>query len=95
MVSEQTYPGASRVAYRACQSAGFQPKVAQTVERGFTILGLVASNGGIALLPASLRSLPHPGVVFRPLLEPPEADLYVAWKATRPQTVRDTFLSLL
>ena len=36
----------------------------------------------VALLPESLRALPHPGVVFRPLADPPVADLYLAWRGT-------------
>jgi DNA-binding transcriptional LysR family regulator len=94
MVSDQTYPGASRIAFGACERAGFRPNVLQTVERGFTILGLVSANGGVALLPESLRNLPHPGVVFRPLAEPPQADVFIAWKASRPQKVRDAFVNL-
>ena len=64
------------------------------MEPGFTILGLVATNGAVALLPESLRNLPHPGVVFRPLVEPPQTDLFIAWKASGPQTVQDAFVNL-
>ena len=64
MISEQNYPGASRLVMEACAAAGFRPKILQTAERGHTILGLVAGNCGVALLPEPLRALPHPGVVF-------------------------------
>ncbi len=79
VISDQNYPGASRSVMEACARAGFRPKVLQTAERGHTILSLVAANCGVALLPASLRALPHPGVVFRPLAEPLRADLFLAW----------------
>jgi len=78
-ISEQTYPGAARVVKEACRAAGFRPRILQNVERGYTILALVAGQCGVTLLPESLEALPHPGVVFRPLAEPPRGDLFVAW----------------
>ena len=79
-ISEQTYPGASRYVMDACGRAGFRPRILQMVERGYTILGLVAARCGVALVPESLEALPHEGMVFRPLAEPVVADLYLAWK---------------
>lgn len=80
-ISTDTYPGAAHCVTAACRRAGFHPKILQTVERGYTILGLVAGNCGVALVPESLKALPHPGIVFRRLVEPPAADLFVAWRA--------------
>ena len=94
-ISEDTYPGASRYVTEACIKAGFKPKILDTVERGFTILGLVASKCGVALLPESLESLPHPGVAFRPLKSPPIGDLFFAWKANLSSTVLTLFLDSL
>jgi len=94
MISEESYPGASHLVSEACERSGFRPKILQTVERGYTILGLVAANCGVALLPESLRNLPHSGVVFRPLTEPPEGDLFIAWHAARRQPSRDGLLTL-
>jgi DNA-binding transcriptional LysR family regulator len=94
VISEQNYPGASRFVLEACQRAGFRPKILQAAERGHTILGLVAGNCGVALLPEPLRALPHPGVIFRPLAKPPTGDLFIAWQATRTSPSRDTFLGL-
>jgi DNA-binding transcriptional LysR family regulator len=89
-ISEQTYPGASRCAAEAFARAGFRPKFVQMVERGYTILGLVAGGCGIALVPESLQALPHAGVVFRPLKQPPVAELYLAWRADHiSDAVRD------
>lgn len=94
-ISEQTYPGASRFVSAACEKAGFRPKILQAVERGYTILGLVAAGCGVALLPESLRHLPHPGVVFRPLADPPEGGLFIAWRSNHRAPLRDSFLELL
>lgn len=94
MIAEESYPGASHLVSQACELAGFRPKIAQHVRRGFTILGLVAGGGAVALLPESLCTLPHPGVVFRRLREPVGADLYVAWRPSLFRPERDTFLRL-
>jgi DNA-binding transcriptional LysR family regulator len=79
VISDQAYPGAAHVLTDACRRAGFKPRVLQSVERGHTMLGLIAGGCGVTLLPESLQALPHDGVVFRPLADPPRADLFVAW----------------
>jgi DNA-binding transcriptional LysR family regulator len=91
-ISTETFPGASRHVTDACVRAGFRPKILQMVERGYTIMGLVAGNCGVALLPESLKALPHPGIIFRSLADPPVADLYVAWNAKSTQPVLNEFL---
>jgi DNA-binding transcriptional LysR family regulator len=93
-ISEQTYPGASRQVAEACARAGFRPRILQMVERGYTILSLVAGHCGVALLPESLRALPHTGVVFRPLEDAPVADLWIAWHTGPATKALDGFLSL-
>ncbi len=94
-ISDQTYPGASRQVLKACEQAGFRPKILQMVERGYTILGLVAGKCGVALLPESLKGLPHPGIIFRPLAKPPVADLFVCWRAGAPQPPLADLLAVL
>lgn len=93
VISEENYPGAARFVLDACRRAGFRPKILQAAERGHIILGLVAGNCGVALLPEPLRALPHPGVVFRALNQPPTGDLFVAWDASRAGPLRDCFLT--
>ena len=94
-ISEQNYPGASRYMLDACDRAGFRPKILQSAERGHTILSLVAGQCGVALLPEPLRALPHPGVVFRPLVEILRGDLVIAWQAARRSPLRDAFLDIM
>jgi DNA-binding transcriptional LysR family regulator len=65
LISEDQFPGASRIMEHACEGAGFQPRVLQVADRGHTLLGMVAAGCGVALLPETLRALPHAGVVFR------------------------------
>lgn len=95
VISEQTYPGAARFVAAACRGAGFRPKIVQTAERGYTILALVAGHCGVTLLPESLQALPHPGVVFRPLVDAPKADLFVAWRPSSESRATRVFLEAL
>ena len=94
-ISTETFPGASRHVTEACARAGFRPRILQMVERGYTILGLVAGNCGVALLPESLKALPHPGIIFRPLADPPVAELYLAWRKNSPKPLLQEFLAAL
>lgn len=94
-ISDKSYPGASRFIASACENAGFRPKILQAAERGFTILGLVASNRGVAILPEPLKALPHPGLVFRPLQDFPQADLFLAWNKTNRSPILKGLLELI
>lgn len=91
-ISDQTYPGAAMVLTEACRDAGFRPKILQTAERGFALLGLVAAECGVTLLPASLAALPHPGVVFRPVTPVPRAELFVAWNTRSVSPLARSFI---
>ncbi len=95
VISERSFPGAARLVREACAQAGFRPKILHTAERGHSLLGLVAGGCGVALIPESLRALPHPGVVFRPLVESFESELFVAWPGDKPSAVRDALVEAL
>jgi len=59
-----------------------QPQVVDEIPRIQTILALVASGAGIALLPTSFINLHRQGVQFRPLREPlPYRPLALAWRS--------------
>jgi DNA-binding transcriptional LysR family regulator len=94
-ISDKTYPGAARFIAAACEHAGLTPKILQAADRGFTILGLVASNRGVAILPESLRALPHPGIVFRPLADFPQSELFLAWHRSNRSPILQGLLDLL
>ncbi|PVX85884.1 LysR family transcriptional regulator [Paraburkholderia unamae] len=50
-----------------CAKRDFQPKVVQEAQQASTLIGLIATGLGVALVPASLRAIVIPGVVFRSL----------------------------
>ncbi|MFK8186188.1 MAG: LysR family transcriptional regulator [Phormidesmis sp.] len=52
-----------------CAQAGFSPNVVQTAEQLQTILGLVAAQMGISILPSATQKLQREGVCYRPFME--------------------------
>ncbi len=63
-------------------SHGATPNIVQQAIQMQTIISLVASGIGIALVPSSLRHLARTGVVYLDLLEtPPMLDIGIMWRA--------------
>ena len=54
----------------ACIAAGFEPRVAQRTMRMGTVISLVSSGLGVALVPQALTRLHLEGVAYRPLASP-------------------------
>ncbi len=80
-----------------CQAAGFVPRVVQQARQMQTLIALVASGFGIALLPASLATGGLADVVFRPIaVDAPEAlrklDLLMAWNPGQDSVIRDRLM---
>lgn len=55
-----------------CHHKGFTPQIAQEVGNTLTGVALVASNFGVCVVPESAAKLALPGVVYRPVTDPPE-----------------------
>lgn len=56
------------------------------------MLGLVAGNCGVALVPEPLAALLHLGVAFRALTRPYKSELFVVWNPGRISRMRDALL---
>src|SRR5262249_44782314 len=69
----------------ACAAAGFEPRVAQRTMQSTTIISMVASGIGVALLPISSARLAFGGAVYREL-RPPRITIPVAFAWRRDQT---------
>lgn len=54
----------------ACLAAGFVPRVAQEATQAFTMVGLVGSGLGVALVPSVIRNFTNEQVRFVPLSNP-------------------------
>lgn len=77
-----------------CRQAGFVPNAVQKdVWLMQTIVGLVASGMGVALVPASVRNLPRKGVVYKSVHGlSPTVKLGMVWRHNHLSTVLHSFL---
>ncbi len=66
--------GLSEQIYALCAQAGFVPQVAQEAIFMVTILGLVAGEMGVSILPSSVQNLRREGVTYRPIQEEASAN---------------------
>jgi DNA-binding transcriptional LysR family regulator len=69
-----------KLALTACQSAGFEPKIFYETLRGASIIGLVASNSGVALMMEKVFNYyKRPDIVSIPLDETIESKIVIAY----------------
>jgi DNA-binding transcriptional LysR family regulator len=66
-ISSSDRSGCREILARACQDAGFEPRVAFESDETMAAQALVAAGVGVTLLPRLGLSTLHPGVVVRPL----------------------------
>jgi DNA-binding transcriptional LysR family regulator len=72
--------GLYQLTQSACESAGFTPRIAQTVPQIATMMALVGAGLGLALVPESAARLGMPGVVCLPLRDPVFTDLNLIYR---------------
>src|SRR5215217_6702653 len=80
-----------------CRQAGFAPRAVQKdVGLMQTIIGLVAGEIGVALVPASLRNLNRKGVVYREVQDlTPTVEMGVMWRRDNTRPVLTSFLQVV
>ena len=78
-MSEQTHPGSRDWLSSLCEEAGFTPRILQDVDLESGLMTFVAEGLGVTLAREQIKNLPHPGVVFRPLITAAKADYWIAW----------------
>lgn len=72
-----------------------KPKVAQQALFMVTILGLVAGEIGVSILPASVQNLQRRGVVYRPILEKTMTNqLTAVWRQDDASPILQQFLDV-
>jgi DNA-binding transcriptional LysR family regulator len=87
--------GLSEQIYALCDQAGFVPKVAQEAIFMMTILGLVASEMGISILPSSVQNLQREGVTYRPIQEESISNpLAIAWRQENSSPILQQFIAV-
>lgn len=91
------YPATSGVGFydhfiHACAKRGFTPSVVQEASESSTIVGLVATGLGIAVVPPELECVQMANVIFRPLAgDDALTDLLLACRAGDASNVVATF----
>lgn len=85
------------LAVNACRLAGFEPRVFYATLRGASIIGLVASNsGGALMMEKVLDYYRNPDVCTIPLEETVESKIVVAYLKTKELTkFAKTFIRLM
>jgi DNA-binding transcriptional LysR family regulator len=95
MPSYQVVSGLPEKIYGLCEQARFTPKVALEAVFTVTILGLVAAEIGISILPASVQNLQRAGVVYRPIKEETIANQLIAvWRKQNSSIILQRFLEV-
>jgi DNA-binding transcriptional LysR family regulator len=81
MVPREIAPGLYDIVSGLAARAGFTLNVAQEAIQMQTVVSLVSSGLGAAIVPASLANLGRKGVVYRPIGDPhPSLELWLAWR---------------
>jgi DNA-binding transcriptional LysR family regulator len=81
MVPREIAPGLYDIVAGLAARAGFAPRVAQEAIQMQTVVSLVSSGLGVAIVPASIANLGRRGVVYREIADPhPRLDLWLAWR---------------
>jgi DNA-binding transcriptional LysR family regulator len=89
-------PGLYDLIVSHCRAAGFTPLITQHARQMQTVIGLVSSGMGIALVPASVRNLRRAGVQYRPLLgKAAFIELGVLRLREGPSALRERFVDAL
>jgi DNA-binding transcriptional LysR family regulator len=88
-------PGLYDQIISVCQRAGFSPQITQEAVQMQTILGLVATGIGVALIPASARSLRSAGIAYSELQGIESAvEMALAWRRDNTSTTLCAFLEV-
>lgn len=95
-MSEETFPGRNERIRDTCQGAGFMPNLHLFADSHVSMIALVATGQGVAVMPSEAEALPHPQVVFMPLHHP----IYYArsaamWRKEIPCQSLDKFLKIM
>jgi DNA-binding transcriptional LysR family regulator len=91
----QVASGLSEQIYYHCAQAGFVPQVAQEARFMITILGLVAGEIGISILPSNVQNLRRKGVAYRPIEgQPAINELTAMWRRHDASVILKQFLTV-
>ncbi|MDQ5986832.1 MAG: Hca operon transcriptional activator HcaR [Syntrophus sp. SKADARSKE-3] len=94
MIPRQRGPGFFDYIIALCQHEGFSPYIVLEASQFHTIIGLVAAEIGIAIMPASMQRSGFEGVGFRTIAGGAETVLNMAWVTNNQSKVLKNFLDV-
>jgi len=94
-MSEKTHPGFHDWLNGICRAGGFIPRILQDAEMEPALMTFVAEGFGVTIARDQIKSLPHPGVVFRPLLPAIKTDYCIAWNRNNDSRALHQYLEVL
>src|SRR5712671_915173 len=94
-MSEKTHPGFRHWLCETCQHAGFTPRILQDAELEPALMTFVAEGLGVTLAREHIKKLPHPGVVFRPLMPQVKADYCIAWNRDNDSRALQQYIQIV
>lgn len=96
LCDRQMTPALFDSALALCHGAGFSPRIVNTPETWPSVLTLVESGEGVALVPSGVRYLCPPAVVMSPLVPPKlHMGLCVVWNPANETPAQQNFLRLV
>ena len=94
MIPRRRGPGYFDYLIALCRQEGFSPYIVLEASQFHTIIGLVAAELGIAVVPASIQRSRFAGVVFRTVAGGAETVLHMVWMNNSNSPVLDNFLTV-
>jgi DNA-binding transcriptional LysR family regulator len=95
MVPREIAPGLYDIVAGLVHRAGLSLDVAQEAIQMQTVVSLVSSGLGAAIVPASVANLGRRGVAYREIADPhPRLDVWLAWRRGALAASGDAFLAL-
>jgi LysR family hca operon transcriptional activator len=94
-LSDKCYPGYERWLRGTCEKLGVRCKILQTVDTESTLLQIVGSGLGVALLPYQIKDASHENIAIKPV-NPAECFSSCAmWKKANQSPVLKSYLEVL
>jgi DNA-binding transcriptional LysR family regulator len=86
----------SNIVLRACQEAGFEPRIEFSSEDYHAVQGMVASGMGVALIPSMVTATMRPDVVVRPIRgQAPMRRIHAAVRTSEENPVVESLVEAL
>jgi DNA-binding transcriptional LysR family regulator len=93
-VPRERSPGLHDTISRLTAAAGFVPRVAQEAIQMQTVVSLVSSGLGVALVPSSVANLGRQGVVYKPLSDTHDpVEIWLVWRRGHLESAARSFVA--